>query len=71
MLHGEMCSFGPPEPTTKQKGENCVIALTARGLQVWGSNQLLRLFRAEPIAQTDSESLRSFDSQNTCCQVWA
>ena len=63
--------LGTPESATDQQRQDGTITLPARRVQGQRLQQRSRLIDGQPIANSDSLSLRAFDTADSCGQIRA
>jgi hypothetical protein len=71
ILESQGCHFSPPEATADEKREQSTIALTAKSLSRFRSQQLLAFFCRQPISYPHSQSPDTFYATYACREVRA
>lgn len=71
MLQGKLSGFRTPQSTPEQEGENGTIPFADQRFAVWATKQVFGLFRAEPVAQPNAQTLGALDTPNAGGQVRA
>ncbi len=67
----EFCRFFPAQPASQEDPEQRPISFAFEGAGIGHLQERSRLIGREPVAQTNTEVLRTFDSPNASREIWA
>jgi hypothetical protein len=65
-MEGEQ--FAPPEATSDQHGEDCVVPFTPQRLSFYIRQQAFSLFHCQPVSKANAKPAHAFHASNACGQ---
>jgi hypothetical protein len=71
MSNVQFCRFFPAQPASQKNPEQRPISLAFEGAGIGHLQERPCLIGREPVAQTNTEVFRSFDSPDASCEIWA